>query len=110
MGPGQDSNVCRPQCHRRRGAGAPYVLGGDAFDFAPAGTSLQLAVCEAMGHRTAAGITADLAVAACRNAHRQGAALTIGSGQRRGAGTQAGVCPGDRAPFPGGGAGGSFLQ
>ncbi|MEU9591635.1 PP2C family protein-serine/threonine phosphatase [Streptomyces sp. NPDC048193] len=52
-----------------------YDLGGDAFDFALAGATLHLAVFDAMGHDTAAGITANLAVAACRNARRQGATL-----------------------------------
>jgi serine phosphatase RsbU (regulator of sigma subunit) len=52
-----------------------YDLGGDAFDFALAGTTLHLAVFDAMGHDTAAGLTANVAVAACRNARRQGASL-----------------------------------
>ncbi|MEU1054155.1 PP2C family protein-serine/threonine phosphatase [Streptomyces sp. NPDC005876] len=52
-----------------------YDLGGDAFDFALADTTLHLAVFDAMGHDTAAGLTANVAVAACRNARRQGASL-----------------------------------
>lgn len=52
-----------------------YDLGGDAFDFALADTTLHLSVFDAMGHDTAAGITANVAVAACRNARRQGASL-----------------------------------
>nr|WP_226534868.1 PP2C family protein-serine/threonine phosphatase [Streptomyces daghestanicus] len=56
-----------------------YDLGGDAFDFALAGSTLHLAVFDAMGHDTAAGITANVAVAACRNARRQGATLAEAS-------------------------------
>ncbi|WP_411072562.1 PP2C family protein-serine/threonine phosphatase [Streptomyces sp. cmx-4-25] len=52
-----------------------YGVGGDAFDYAVADTTLHLSVFDAMGHDTAAGITANVAVAACRNARRQGASL-----------------------------------
>ncbi|MFB8754542.1 PP2C family protein-serine/threonine phosphatase [Streptomyces nigra] len=52
-----------------------YQVGGDAFDYAVAGTTLHLGVFDAMGHDTTAGITANVAVAACRNARRQGASL-----------------------------------
>ncbi|MEU6546661.1 PP2C family protein-serine/threonine phosphatase [Streptomyces sp. NPDC046859] len=52
-----------------------YQVGGDAFDFAVAGHTLHLGVFDAMGHDTTAGITANVAVSACRNARRQGAAL-----------------------------------
>ncbi|WP_229840211.1 PP2C family protein-serine/threonine phosphatase [Streptomyces roseolilacinus] len=52
-----------------------YGVGGDAFDYAVAGTILHLSVFDAMGHDTAAGITANVAVAACRNARRQGMSL-----------------------------------
>jgi hypothetical protein len=52
-----------------------YQMGGDAFDYAVAGTTLHLSVFDAMGHDTTAGITANVAVAACRNARRQGASL-----------------------------------
>ncbi|MFG2357330.1 PP2C family protein-serine/threonine phosphatase [Streptomyces sp. NPDC048521] len=52
-----------------------YEVGGDAFDYAVTGTTLHLSVFDAMGHDTTAGITANLAVAACRNARRQGASL-----------------------------------
>ncbi|WP_030345932.1 PP2C family protein-serine/threonine phosphatase [Streptomyces sp. NRRL S-1022] len=52
-----------------------YQVGGDAFDYAVAGTTLHLSVFDAMGHDTTAGITANVAVAACRNARRQGASL-----------------------------------
>jgi serine phosphatase RsbU (regulator of sigma subunit) len=52
-----------------------YGVGGDAFDYAVTGTTLHLSVFDAMGHDTTAGITANLALAACRNARRQGASL-----------------------------------
>ncbi|MFE9626612.1 PP2C family protein-serine/threonine phosphatase [Streptomyces sp. NPDC006527] len=52
-----------------------YEVGGDAFDYAVSGHTLHLAVLDAMGHDTTAGITANVAVAACRNARRQGASL-----------------------------------
>jgi serine phosphatase RsbU (regulator of sigma subunit) len=58
-----------------------YQVGGDAFDYAVAGTTLHLSVFDAMGHDTTAGITANVAVAACRNARRQGASLTQTSEQ-----------------------------
>lgn len=58
-----------------------YQVGGDAFDYAVAGTTLHLSVFDAMGHDTTAGITANVAVAACRNARRQGASLTETSEQ-----------------------------
>lgn len=53
-----------------------YQVGGDAFDYAVAGSTLHLGVFDAMGHDTTAGITANVAVSACRNARRQGASLT----------------------------------
>ncbi|MFF9131275.1 MULTISPECIES: PP2C family protein-serine/threonine phosphatase [unclassified Streptomyces] len=52
-----------------------YQIGGDAFDYAVNGTTLHLGVFDAMGHDTTAGITANVAVTACRNARRQGASL-----------------------------------
>jgi serine phosphatase RsbU (regulator of sigma subunit) len=52
-----------------------YEVGGDAFDYAVSGSVLHLSVFDAMGHDSTAGITANLAVAACRNARRQGASL-----------------------------------
>ncbi|CAL9614279.1 hypothetical protein SUDANB6_05712 [Streptomyces sp. enrichment culture] len=52
-----------------------YRIGGDSFDYAVAGNTLHLGVFDAMGHDTTAGITASVAVAACRNARRQGASL-----------------------------------
>ena len=52
-----------------------YEVSGDAFDYAFAGQTVHLGIFDAMGHDTAAGVTANLAVAACRNARRQGAGL-----------------------------------
>ncbi|WP_059008238.1 PP2C family protein-serine/threonine phosphatase [Streptomyces specialis] len=52
-----------------------YTVGGDAYDYAVTGTTLHLGIFDAMGHDTAAGLTANVAVAACRNARRQGASL-----------------------------------
>ncbi|MEU8798670.1 PP2C family protein-serine/threonine phosphatase [Spirillospora sp. NPDC048819] len=52
-----------------------YRLGGDAFDYALAADTAFLAVFDAMGHDTAAGLTSNLAVAACRNSRLQGADL-----------------------------------
>ncbi|GAA3290549.1 hypothetical protein GCM10020295_05270 [Streptomyces cinereospinus] len=58
-----------------------YEIGGDAFDYAVAGDQVHLAVFDAMGHDSYAGLTANLAVAACRNQRRQGADL-ISTGER----------------------------
>ncbi|MFJ9710722.1 PP2C family protein-serine/threonine phosphatase [Streptomyces sp. NPDC101234] len=52
-----------------------YEVGGDAFDYAVSSSTLHLSVFDAMGHDTTAGMTATLAVAASRNARRQGASL-----------------------------------
>lgn len=52
-----------------------YAVGGDAFDYAVAADVLHLTVFDAMGHDSTAGLTANLAVAACRNQRRQGADL-----------------------------------
>ncbi|MCW2882420.1 MAG: rsbU 1, pSRTUE45c [Sphaerisporangium sp.] len=49
-----------------------YEVGGDAFDYAIDGQTVCLALFDAMGHDVAAGLTANLAVAACRNSRRQG--------------------------------------
>ena len=56
-----------------------YQLGGDAFDYAVAGDTVHLAVFDAMGHDVAAGITANLAMAACRNHRRHGTPLAEAS-------------------------------
>lgn len=53
-----------------------YTTAGDAFDYALAGDTVHLAVFDAMGHDTSAGLTANLAVATCRNQRRRGASLT----------------------------------
>ncbi|HEY0716744.1 MAG TPA: PP2C family protein-serine/threonine phosphatase, partial [Streptosporangiaceae bacterium] len=52
-----------------------YAVGGDAFDYAVAGDVLHLAVFDAMGHDSTAGLTANVAVATCRNQRRQGMGL-----------------------------------
>ncbi|MGW0564530.1 PP2C family protein-serine/threonine phosphatase [Streptomyces sp. NPDC003016] len=52
-----------------------YATAGDAFDYALAGDTAHLAVFDAMGHDTSAGLTANLAMATCRNRRRQGAGL-----------------------------------
>ncbi|MBT2490765.1 serine/threonine-protein phosphatase, partial [Streptomyces sp. ISL-96] len=53
-----------------------YATAGDAFDYALAGDTAHLAVFDAMGHDTSAGLTANLAIATCRNERRQGRSLT----------------------------------
>jgi len=50
-----------------------YDLGGDAFDYGLAGDIVNLAIFDAMGHDTTSGLTANLAVATCRNSRLQGA-------------------------------------
>ncbi|RAJ45521.1 stage II sporulation protein E [Kitasatospora sp. SolWspMP-SS2h] len=52
-----------------------YRLGGDAFEHSLADGVLHAAVLDAMGHDLASGLTAALALAACRNARRNGADL-----------------------------------
>lgn len=52
-----------------------YEVSGDAFDYAFTDDVVHLCVFDAMGHDTAAGLTANLAVAACRNERRQGSNL-----------------------------------
>ncbi|WP_307710598.1 PP2C family protein-serine/threonine phosphatase [Streptomyces sp. V1I6] len=52
-----------------------YQVSGDAYDYAIAGDIVHLSVFDAMGHDTAAGLTANLAVGACRNRRRQGTGL-----------------------------------
>ncbi|WP_198168287.1 PP2C family protein-serine/threonine phosphatase [Herbidospora yilanensis] len=56
-----------------------YEVGGDTFDYAIAGDVLHVAVFDAMGHDVSAGLTASLAMAACRNNRRQGASLAENS-------------------------------
>lgn len=61
-----------------------YENAGDAFDYAFTGDLVHLAIFDAMGHDNAAGLTANLAVAACRNLRRHGATLPeIGDGIER---------------------------
>jgi serine phosphatase RsbU (regulator of sigma subunit) len=52
-----------------------YEIGGDAYDYALADSVVHLGIVDAMGHDVAAGLTANVAVAACRNARRQNANL-----------------------------------
>ncbi|MDO0925306.1 PP2C family protein-serine/threonine phosphatase [Streptomyces sp. TG1A-8] len=52
-----------------------YQTSGDAFDYSTAGDVVHLAIFDAMGHDTAAGLSANLAMATCRNTRRQGAGL-----------------------------------
>ncbi|MEU9590902.1 PP2C family protein-serine/threonine phosphatase [Streptomyces sp. NPDC048193] len=56
-----------------------YDVGGDAFDYAVSGDMLHLSLFDAMGHDARAGLTANMAVATCRNARRQGADLAQAS-------------------------------
>ncbi|AKZ53149.1 putative serine phosphatase [Streptomyces ambofaciens ATCC 23877] len=52
-----------------------YQVAGDAFDYAIADDHAHLAVFDAMGHDTAAGLTASLAMATCRSHRRSGSPL-----------------------------------
>ncbi|MDQ1033989.1 serine phosphatase RsbU (regulator of sigma subunit) [Streptomyces sp. V3I8] len=52
-----------------------YQVAGDAFEYAVADDILHLAVFDAMGHDTSAGLTAALAMAACRSNRRAGATI-----------------------------------
>ncbi|MFB9880398.1 PP2C family protein-serine/threonine phosphatase [Planobispora siamensis] len=52
-----------------------YSVGGDAFDYALADDTLHLSIFDAMGHDTAAGLTATIAMGACRNNRRQDTGL-----------------------------------
>ncbi|MFG1865950.1 PP2C family protein-serine/threonine phosphatase [Microbispora bryophytorum] len=56
-----------------------YEIGGDAFDYSTSGEQVHVAIFDAMGHDVSAGLTANLAVAACRNQWRQGASLVRNS-------------------------------
>ncbi|WP_043619194.1 PP2C family protein-serine/threonine phosphatase [Nonomuraea candida] len=49
-----------------------YEVGGDAYDFAISGDTLHVSIFDAMGHDTSAGLTATIAMGACRNNRRQG--------------------------------------
>ncbi|MGW0425389.1 PP2C family protein-serine/threonine phosphatase [Streptomyces sp. NPDC003015] len=52
-----------------------YEVSGDAYDYATADDIVHISVFDAMGHDTSAGLTANLAMGACRNHRRQGTAL-----------------------------------
>ncbi|MGA5474143.1 PP2C family protein-serine/threonine phosphatase [Streptomyces arboris] len=52
-----------------------YQVAGDSFEYAMAGDVLHLAVFDGMGHDTAAGLTAALAMATCRSHRRAGASI-----------------------------------
>lgn len=52
-----------------------YEVSGDAFDYALAGDTMHLSVFDAMGHDTAAGLTANFALAAARVQRCQGSDL-----------------------------------
>ncbi|MEU4832899.1 PP2C family protein-serine/threonine phosphatase [Streptosporangium sp. NPDC023615] len=56
-----------------------YEVGGDAFDYAVGGDLVHLGIFDAMGHDVSAGLTASLALAACRNNRRQGMDLAANS-------------------------------
>lgn len=56
-----------------------YEIGGDAFDYSTSGNVAHVAVFDAMGHDVSAGLTANLAVAACRCNRRQGHGLAQNS-------------------------------
>ncbi|MEV0754735.1 PP2C family protein-serine/threonine phosphatase [Streptosporangium sp. NPDC050280] len=56
-----------------------YEVGGDAFDYALAGEVAYLGIFDSMGHDVTAGLSANLAVAACRNSRRQGTGLAATS-------------------------------
>jgi serine phosphatase RsbU (regulator of sigma subunit) len=52
-----------------------YEIAGDAFDYAVTGDTVNLALFDSMGHDTASGLAAGLAMATCRNQRRQGAGI-----------------------------------
>ncbi|QKV97345.1 serine/threonine-protein phosphatase [Streptomyces sp. NA02950] len=52
-----------------------YQISGDAYDYATDGPLIHLAIYDAMGHDTVAGLATALAMGAGRNARRQGAGL-----------------------------------
>ncbi|MGI5271875.1 PP2C family protein-serine/threonine phosphatase [Nonomuraea sp. CA-218870] len=56
-----------------------YEVGGDAFDYALGDGDVHLAIFDAMGHDVAAGLAANLVMAASRNLRRQGADLAEAS-------------------------------
>lgn len=52
-----------------------YEMGGDAYDYALDGRTLHLAIFDAMGHDTSAGLTATIAIGSIRNSRRRGFGL-----------------------------------
>ncbi|MFJ2264483.1 PP2C family protein-serine/threonine phosphatase [Streptomyces sp. NPDC087844] len=52
-----------------------HHVSGDAYDYATAGPVVHVSIFDAMGHDTAAGLTAALAMGTCRNTRRQGGSL-----------------------------------
>ncbi|WP_219465154.1 PP2C family protein-serine/threonine phosphatase [Nonomuraea rhizosphaerae] len=56
-----------------------YYVGGDAFDYAIGGETLHLSIFDAMGHDVSAGLTATIAIGACRNNRLRGAGLPAAS-------------------------------
>ncbi|MFJ8164882.1 PP2C family protein-serine/threonine phosphatase [Streptomyces sp. NPDC096136] len=52
-----------------------YEIGGDAFDHALGERNLHLTLVDAMGHDTASGLCAALALAGCRSTRRTGGSL-----------------------------------
>ncbi|MFI1586199.1 PP2C family protein-serine/threonine phosphatase [Embleya sp. NPDC020630] len=52
-----------------------YEMGGDAYEYAVDGDTAHLAVFDAMGHDTSAGLTVALALAGCRSSRRNGVGL-----------------------------------
>jgi serine phosphatase RsbU (regulator of sigma subunit) len=52
-----------------------YEIGGDAFDYGVRGTHLHVSIFDAMGHDLDAGLTATIAVGACRRSRLAGNGL-----------------------------------
>ncbi|MER6182015.1 PP2C family protein-serine/threonine phosphatase [Streptomyces sp. NPDC001652] len=52
-----------------------HHVSGDAYDYATGGSMVHVSIFDAMGHDTAAGLTAALAMGTCRNTRRQGGSL-----------------------------------
>jgi serine phosphatase RsbU (regulator of sigma subunit) len=52
-----------------------YEIGGDAFDYGVRGTHLHVSIFDAMGHDLDAGLTATIAVGACRRSRLEGHGL-----------------------------------
>jgi hypothetical protein len=52
-----------------------YQVAGDAYEYAFAGDTAHLAIFDAMGHDTSAGLTAALAISTCRSRRRAGASI-----------------------------------